>query len=678
MSLNDYSQSLFQEVAATAEVERCSSQEAFVTVTTQRLIESGDIDEPNLSLHRKTGVEIAAWAHDPATGRLQLFATIWDGSPGAGKPLTGTDVKAALRRLVSFTERCAQGYSAKLEETDPVWELADLIARDRSSFTVIQLFVISDRPVGKRFQFASRPVEVFGQAATVQLWDLERFYRLDSSGLEREPIDIVMADFLDDPLVCIAGPDGSDHRVLLAVLPGSFLATIYGRFGARLLERNVRSFLQARGAVNKGIKATILSEPDRFLAYNNGISATASAVELGSGLGEGRELLKLKDLQIVNGGQTTASLFSAAVKDSADLSSVSVQAKFTIVTPSVADELVPWISKYSNTQNKVSAADLSANDPFHIAVEKLSRTVWAPASDGSQRQTRWFYERARGQYNDEYTRAGSAGERKKFKGTHPTNQKFTKTDLAKFLNTWDQFPHIVSLGAQKNFMNFMQRLPERHLSVDMVLFERIVATGLLFRTTEKLVQRQCFGGYRAQIVTYTLAKLSHTTGQRLDLAAIWASQSLDPAVETAVIDLSHRVHDVISEPPGSIRNISEWAKKLDCWKTVQELQWGVPSDLASNLIEFGKASAGGLPVDVSALSDSESALIEQVLQVDGASWFELSSWAKETGNLQSWQRGISFSLGRLVSQGKAPTLKQARQGVKLYEEAIRLGFRPSL
>ena len=383
MNLDQYSQSLFQEAAATAEVDRCSPHEAFVSIATQRLVESGDVDEPNLTLHKKTGVEVAAWAHDPDTGRLQLFVTVWSGEPTVPGTLTNTDVKSALRRLVTFAERCASGYSTKLEETDPVWELADLIGRERSTFASIQLFVLSDRLGGKRLDVGTKHADVLGHPTSIHLWDLERFHRLDTSGLQREPITVVLSDYLDQPLSCLAGPDYGDHRVLLAVIPAPLLAKIYDRYGARLLERNVRSFLQARGAVNKGLKATILNEPDRFLAYNNGISATASEVTLGMGQDGAHLLLELKDLQIVNGGQTTASLHNAATKDNADLSRIAIQAKITVVAPDVADELVPHISKYSNTQNKVSAADLSANDPFHVAIEELSRTIWAPAGEGS-------------------------------------------------------------------------------------------------------------------------------------------------------------------------------------------------------------------------------------------------------------------------------------------------------
>ena len=209
--------------------------------------------------------------------------------------------------------------------------------------------------------------------------------------------------------------------------PGRSSDAIYSQYGPRLLELNVRSFLQARGKVNQGIRRTILDQPGRFLAYNNGISVTASEVELVDLPGGGRGFGRIKNLQIVNGGQTTASLHHAVRRDGADVSAIQVPAKLTVVPEDRLEEIVPLISRYANSQNKINEADFSANDPFHVRVEELSRTIWAPATGGTLRQTRWFYERARGQYADGLGRAGSPAQQRKFKQEHPPAQKFTKT-----------------------------------------------------------------------------------------------------------------------------------------------------------------------------------------------------------------------------------------------------------
>jgi hypothetical protein len=181
------------------------------------------------------------------------------------------------------------------------------------------------------------------------------------------------------------------------MIPGVLLAEIYRQHGARLLEQNVRTFLQARGKVNKGIRDTILNQPEMFLAYNNGLCATAAQIQIESEKGPVANIRSITDFQIVNSGQTTASLTSAPLKDDADLSAVLVQLKLSVIRdPAQVGAIVSNISRFANSQNKVNEADLRSNDAFQVRVEHLSRTVWVPCKAGANRQTKWFYERARG------------------------------------------------------------------------------------------------------------------------------------------------------------------------------------------------------------------------------------------------------------------------------------------
>ncbi len=388
-------------------------------------------------------------------------------------------------------------------------------------------------------------------------------------------------DFVRDfggPVPCLSVPvNGRDYGAYLAILRGDVLCKLYEEYGPRLLELNVRSFLQARGGVNKGIRETIIKEPERFLAYNNGISITATDIKLVKMPDGGKGIAWAKDLQIVNGGQTTASLFHAARKDKADPALVHVQAKLSVVDAVKVGEFVPLISRYSNSQNKVNEADFSANAPFHVTMEALSRTVWAPASDGTQHQTKWFYERARGQYMDAKARQPTPAKKRDFNAIYPNSQKFTKTDLAKFENTWDQLPFKVSFGAEKNFREFTLRLQEREaIVVDQSYYQQLIAKAILFRGAEKIVQAQQFGGYRANIVTYTLAYLVHMTGRRLDLDRIWREQGLTHSLEEAIRKTSHAVHKVIADPPGG-RNVTEWCKKDVCWDGIKQLQVSLPA-----------------------------------------------------------------------------------------------------
>jgi hypothetical protein len=311
--------------------------------------------------------------------------------------------------------------------------MAQLIHNQRSQLSHVRLFLFTD---GLTTLQTKKNQEVNGVNYSYNIWDLRRTCRCVTSGQKREAIEINFQTQYDSVIPCLAMPESqADYSAYVAIIPGKILCKIYGEYGSRLLERNVRSFLQAKGSVNKGIRQTILREPHRFLAYNNGISATAEAVKLVDLPNGGQGIAEIRDLQIVNGGQTTASLYQAVRKDKADISGIYVQTKLTVVDCDRMDEIVPLISRYANSQNKVNEADFSANDPFHIRVEELSRTIWAPAVDGTQHQTRWFYERARGQYADAKNRESTPAKQKAFTLTHPNAQKFTKTDLAKFEHT---------------------------------------------------------------------------------------------------------------------------------------------------------------------------------------------------------------------------------------------------
>jgi hypothetical protein len=492
-----------------------------------------------------------------------------------------------------------------------------------------------------------------------------------TSGTLSEPI---VVEF-DDPLPCLATPEtDEDFSVFLTILPGTALAGLYGQYGTRLLELNVRSFLQAKGAVNRGIRDTLLTGPERFLAYNNGITATASTVDFCPLAGGGQAIRRIHDLQIVNGGQTTASIHYAHVRDKADISGVFVQMKLTVVTPEWLQEIVPEISKYSNTQNKVTLVDFSSNHPFHVELEKITRSLWAPAADGSGQETRWFYERARGQYADALARERTPARQRTFKTLHPLRQKFTKADAAKFEHSWDQLPHIVSRGAEKNFREFMIRLGERPPPVDAAYCQRLIAKAILFRTTEKIVSAHQFGGYRANIVTYTIARLAHETGQRIDLDRIWREQRLSPALAAAIDDLCVPVHGVITRPV-RVANVTEWAKRPECWSRVLDIEWRLPDQLRDELIDLSAAASRGR--HAAQPSETDLSHIAAVTSIPAADWFAVARWAKETHNLQPWQRQIAFSIGEYVSKGWNISPKQAAQAQRLMDEAERLGFRPS-
>ena len=352
-----------------------------------------------------------------------------------------------FRRLANFLRHALDHkWRDALEETSPAFGLADLLSKRWSGIGRVRLFLITNRELSERVD-GREADELDGRTITYSVWDIGRLYRQATVGRGREDIDVDLAGSFGGPLSVLPAQQlAADHESYLAIVPGQVLAAIYDRWGTRLLEQNVRVFLQHRGKVNKGIRATIENEPNMFFAYNNGITATAEKVEID--VDDGRLLLRrVKNFQIVNGGQTTAAIH-AAQRGKVDVSQTFVQMKLSVVDPERANRLVPKISEFANSQNRVSAADFFANHPFHVRMEGFSRRIHAPSQDGTFRQSKWFYERARGQYAD--ARGGlTPAQRKKFDLENPRRQLFTKTDLGKFVNVWEERPHEVSLGAQK-------------------------------------------------------------------------------------------------------------------------------------------------------------------------------------------------------------------------------------
>lgn len=673
--IDDFLHQVQQEIwlSASQDGNELGLPEAFTGYMIDVLTEAGEIDGAQAASYQSGGARASAFSLSEDESTLWLFLTDYRGDLSI-QTLGKTDLDSHFRRMTSFLERARDGLWTKLEESAPSWDMAHRLAEVWNQLAEIRLVVLTNATlrtmIAKSTQFDGRQLHY-------SVWDLTRLHQLASSGRAQEPISVDVLQEWGAPIPCL-GPHGDPgaYDAYLMMLPGEFLAKIYEQYGPRLLELNVRSFLQSRSLVNRGLQETIRNAPRRFLAYNNGISMTAAAVTVVDLPGGGQGISALSDLQIVNGGQTTASLHYAKVKSRVDLSGVYVQAKVSVVEPTLLMDLVPRISQFANSQNKVNMADFSANDPFHVEIERLSRSIWAPGKSGTGDMTRWFYERARGQYADAHARERTPGRQAQFKRMHPVSQKFTKTDLAKFENTWDHVPWIVSWGSEKNFREFMLRLERRGSSFtpDQQYFENLVAKAILFRSTEKLVGALQLGGYRAQTVTYTLSKLLHSTGQRVDLRGIWKRQELSSALASAIEDLAPTVHSTLLRTAGA-RNISEWAKKEDCWTLVLNLDWEPPNSLRLELEAGAARTKATSRMSIGEeLSDEERLGLEVVMSVSGESWKAVSSWAKQTDTLQPWQRSLAFSLGNLIMAGKTPSRKQVVQGAIILAEVRRLGF----
>ena len=378
-SIEEFAENLRQDVLAQAEsVEQdMMLSDVFTQNVFDVMSEAGEFEDPLVCYHRARGMEVSGYSVDEDEARIELFLSIHTNSTPP-ETVTRQRVEVAFRRLHSFLEWCLDGRYVELEESSPVFDMAAHIHGSKTNLSKARLCVITDG----RTTVERVPDDYYlgDIAVTCSLWDVVRLHRVSTSGRQRDAISIDLMERYGEPLPCLQADNTQEgYRAFLLLIPGVVLRGIYSDYGPRLLETNVRSFLQARGKVNRGIRDTINREPERFLAYNNGITLTAEAVEL-IDTGGGAGVARLEGLQIVNGGQTTASLLSAN-RGRADLSHVHVAAKLIEVDAGdVHDELVRNVSRYANSQNRVSEADFSANDPFHVRIEELSRTTWGPSS----------------------------------------------------------------------------------------------------------------------------------------------------------------------------------------------------------------------------------------------------------------------------------------------------------
>lgn len=672
-TLDEFYRSFRDEVLCACDTETSGwTTEDFLTnVMLEYLEEAGEVTDPVICPFRGHGLQLNAYAISEDCESVDIFVSIYSDTEQP-RSVSQTDVDAAIKRAIQLYHKATNDLYTSFQKDNDTYEFAITLHKNKDCIKRVRICALTN---GLVKPIALKNITIGCAEVSFSLWDIDRLYRCVTSGKMRETIEIDFEEKFQTTIPCIENSTSDKYSVYLAIINGNLLADLYDEFRDRLLEKNVRSFLQVKGNVNKGIRDTLREEPDMFLAYNNGISVTAESVEIVRDDNGKPSIKRIRDMQIVNGGQTTASIFNARNdrKIAADLSQVFVQMKISVIhSEADMDKIVSRISTFANTQNKIQIADFSANDPFHRRIEELSRTIWAPAQ-GGMKPKNWFYERARGQYADMLTRESTAKRKKEYKETHPL---FTKTDLAKYENTWDQLPWQVSEGAQKNFHRFMLRLKERKGFIpDEIYYQHLIAKAILFRQAEKLVQKQQYGGYRANIVTYTLAFLSFKTAQRIDLDRIWKEQSLSPALENEIVEISRFIQKLIVNPPGGA-NVGEWCKKEKCWHTIREYEYTLGDELQSELLSVARPDVNRQPAtgSINSLTEEEIALIDEAAAIPAATWFALSRWAKETKNFQPWQRSLLFSVGTLAGRGQKPSIKQATHAVKAYKDALEKGF----
>lgn len=567
MKLDEFILSFQEEIEEQANRKFENREKVFVEKMSGYLSENSIVEniEPCYGRKAARGLKVNAYAFNEDEGVLSLFVADFD-SIDYGKSISRTNVEKALKRVIKYYESSIKGMKIDMEESQEDYSLAQLIYEEHNkTINKVEYYLLTN-------SIYKANEAVFNDQNSIEyhVWDIERLYQFINEFLGEETIEI---DFSRDlgstfELMKVPSSDKTPFDCYVGYIPADLLALSYDKWGQKLIERNVRSFLQARGKVNKGIKTTLKEKSEMFVAYNNGISTVAEAAEL-QPVKDGINLykvVKVQGWQIVNGGQTTASLYQG-YKDNIELKDVFVQIKLTVIkSENTMDDVTAKVSEYANTQNKISLSDLKANHPILINLENISRSTWVPTQDGTKSQEKWFFERARGQYLVELNRQGTSAKKKTFQKENPKSKVLTKTQVAKYFMTWEQYPELVSKGSEANFEKFIETIEKNEISVESEFYKKIVAKGILFNECDRIVKDLDYPGYKANVVYYTIAMLSYITDKEIDFSGIWKKQAISDQVKHRLQAVAQHTWNHITNPPVAGTNVTQWCKKKECWE----------------------------------------------------------------------------------------------------------------
>ena len=597
----DYNKELINDIDIRANLEGIQSNECFFDIINEMLTENGefrdtltytpyvneyDIVKTDDKVNYKTNsIKVDGYIHTyekDGINEISILLLNYNSSADVVKFNTSElDNKFKLaKRLI---QQCSdQLYVNEISTANPGWPLIHTLCTNFKQINKITILLATNEEFSGRITKLNTE-EFLNKRISYQLFDYKRFVELKKSKTGFAPIDIIFDELGSDPVDCLKTmQSSSDYQSYLIAMPAKLMTNIYEEYGSRLLEQNVRSFLQARGNVNKGIINTLKEEPEMFFAYNNGITATASDIEFDNITPNGVLKIKsIKNLQIVNGGQTTASMYYARTHFNIELSKIFVQMKLSVIDETLLETVVPKISRFANTQNAVNKADFFANHPFHVTFDGLCNKNMAPKKEEALNTTYWFYERARGAYKD-LTAYKTKADIKRITEKYPSDQVLLKTDISKYVLTFDMSPHIVCKGAQNAFLSFSKTIPdetafsEKKHHYNTLWFKEIIAKAIIYKTVDKLIITKkndwyTGSGTKAVTNTYSIAwivKFLKEKKLEIDFISIWKNQQISKELYKMFEIITENVFQTIKENDEK-NHLLEFAKTKKCWDIVK-------------------------------------------------------------------------------------------------------------
>lgn len=673
LTIEEFHEQFVQDILTQSESEGSLKAEIFFENICEKLHEIGDLTHNyQLAEYRKRGIEVFGYDYDV---ERQIFTLIVHElfQKDVIQTVTRDLIKTKFARLKKFFSECTYGLYKELEPAFPAYELAETIFKlnQDSKIDRLNFMFITDGKITRSINEV--PVdEDFKIPIHFQLIDIDYLFKINlsenSGGNFNVKTSLPSLPILDD-----------EYNSYLCVIHGSDVYNIYEQFGQKIFEKNVRTFLQFRSNVNKGLRNTIQYYPNKFFAYNNGLTATATSIEI-----DNNNVIKsIENLQIVNGCQTTSAIYAAKKQSKLDISLISLQMKLTVINDHENQgDFVAKVSEYANTQNKVNKSDFFSNHKYHIDVKNKSKRIMAPSVGGSQKRTKWFYERVRGEFLNEQAYLSNS-QKKQFLLENPKRQMFDKKFLAKTENIWRKVPHIVSKGAEFNFQKFAEHITNKYSDESQKTFisdddyKEMISRVILFKNIELETSRSEWfnGGFRAQTVAYSLSYFSHylsLNNIKIDWFKIWELQSIPPNLTQNILKIGEKVYELLLDPPAGNANAASWSKKEHCWKTIKELKINLSIDSEFQL-DRQEISAIKKNKIIQIKLDSSIDIQIFVYGIDKSKWNLLRKYYIEGDTyINNTQHGVleNASNGSL----RNPSEKQSKILYDLFIKANKEGF----
>ena len=720
MNINGYRETVHEDIELAVQANESSPDEEFLLYAAGILANGEEFDD-FVECHyegvttRYGNMRIDGYAMDETDGSCCVFIVDYHGADGDDGVKTD-DINSGLKKLRLFVEEAIKKeLYASMSENAQAADFARDLYYDHENIVRYRFYYLTDAWNHQRNK-TIKDSKIDGKTVEINVWDIERLYDLVRSSVQRETVEIKIPEFGFEGISCVKAVDYQNvvadiecthkydeiedeentpenivtYSSYLAVVPGQLLNDLYMEYGSKLLEGNVRSFLSVRGKVNKSIQNTIKNYPEMFFAYTNGLAATASSIDTKM-TPDGLIITGISNLQIVNGGQTTASIantvLSAKKNDHVDLSRLYVPMKISVLEHAMAEKIIPKISEYSNSQNKVDASDFFSNHPFHIRMEDYSRKTAIPAQRGNQFQQYWFYERTRGQYNQEKMKFTSkTSQLRKFKDRYPEKQVITMLDLARYMELYECAPDVVSRGKQKTLQIFAEGIKREWQKSDepfnAYYYKRMIAIAIMYRRTDEIIRETEWykqkHSYKANVIAYTISLIfdhirNKVKGYELDFDRIWNAQDIYEELEDQIKVLVNEVYRYITGARET-ENVTEWCKKENCWRRAQSQVWTFNNEFLQTLVSAGAVKKEIQEEKKTRKVANEVDALKSIMARGEAYWRKMLDWGIKNRMLNDKEVSILKMVININYTGRIPSDRQAKVVENARERLIREGM----